>query len=239
MSRPTKGDRRLLLPAQSRRQQVLDVLREEVVTGVRKPGEQLKQDMIASEFGVSPGPVREALRHLESEGLVEHVPNYGVYVADINPGELIRLLLPVRLAIETYAVPLAAGKLGASRLDRLEQIIDQMDEGVRTDDIALINDLDVRFHEITIEAAGSLHALQLWRSVQPRIRALIYRLAPKHQDLAEIPQEHRQLLDALRAEDEIALRRAIEVHIIGTNTELLEATLTDSGSSAATTHDSD
>lgn len=225
MSRPISGDRRVVLPAPSRRQQVLDVLREEVVTGVRKPGEQLKQDVIASEFGVSPGPVREALRHLESEGLVEHVPNYGVYVADINPGELIRLLLPVRLAIETYAVPLAAEKLRASRLDELERLVDKMDEGVRTGDIALINDLDVRFHEITVEAAGSLHALQLWRSVQPRIRALIYRLAPKHEELAEIPQEHRQLLQALRSQDETALRKAIEEHIIGTNTELLDAAI--------------
>lgn len=225
MSRPISGDRRVVLPAPSRRQQVLDVLREEVVTGIRKPGEQLKQDAIASEFGVSPGPVREALRHLESEGLVEHVPNYGVYVADINPGELIRLLLPVRLVIETYAVPLAAEKLRASRLDELERLVDKMDEGVRTGDIALINDLDVRFHEITVEAAGSLHALQLWRSVQPRIRALIYRLAPKHEELAEIPQEHRQLLQALRSQDETALRKAIEEHIIGTNTELLDAAI--------------
>jgi GntR family transcriptional regulator of gluconate operon len=223
VSRPISGGRRVVLPAPSRRQQVLDVLREEVVTGLRKPGEQLKQDVIASEFGVSPGPVREALRHLESEGLVEHVPNYGVYVADINPGELMQLLLPVRLAIETYAVPVAADKLRASRLDELERLVERMDEGVRTGDLALINDLDVRFHEITVEAAGSLHALQLWRSVQPRIRALIYRLAPRHEELAEIPQEHRMLLDALRSQDELALRKALEEHIIGSAAELLDA----------------
>ncbi|MGH3463212.1 MAG: GntR family transcriptional regulator [Kribbellaceae bacterium] len=226
MSRPTTNGRPGVLPAASRRQQVLDVLREEVVTGKRKPGEQLKQDVLAGEFGVSPGPVREALRHLESEGLVEHVPNYGVYVADINPGELMRLLLPVRLAIETYAVPLAAQTLRSGRLDDLERLVDQMDAGVRNNDLALINDLDVRFHEITVEAAGSLHALQLWRSVQPRIRALIYRLAPRHTELAEIPQEHRQLLDAIRAQDEDTLRKALEEHIIGTAVDLLDAPTT-------------
>ncbi len=215
--------RRGLLPASSRRQQVLDLLREEVVTGVRKPGEQLKQDVIASEFGVSPGPVREALRHLESEGLVEHVPNYGVYVADLNVGELMGLLLPVRLAIETYAVPLAAERLRTDRLGELEQLVERMDEGVRNSDLALINDLDVRFHEITVEAAGSLHALQLWRSVQPRIRALIYRLAPRHQRLEEIPQEHRLLLAAICAEDDDGLRKALEEHIIGSAAELLAA----------------
>ena len=217
------GGRRRLLPDSSRRQQVLDVLREEVVTGVRKPGEQLKQDVIASEFGVSPGPVREALRHLESEGLVQHIPNYGVYVADLTAGELTSLLLPVRLAIETYAVPLAARRLRTDRLDELERLVERMDEGVRNSDLALVNDLDVRFHEITVEAAGSLHALQLWHSVQPRIRALIYRLAPRHQVLEEIPQEHRLLLAAIRAEDEDSLRKALEEHIIGSAAQLLDA----------------
>lgn len=215
--------RRRLLPALSRRQQVLEVLREEVVTGVRKPGEQLKQDVIASEFGVSPGPVREALRHLESEGLVQHIPNHGVYVADLTAAELTRLLLPVRLAIETYAVPLAAERLRNDRLGELERLVESMDEGVRNSDLALVNDLDVRFHEITVEAAGSLHALQLWRSVQPRIRALIYRLAPRHQVLEEIPQEHRILLAAIRAGDADGLRKALEEHIIGSAAQLLDA----------------
>lgn len=215
--------RRPPLPAASRRQQVLDVLREEVITGVRQPGEQLKQDVIASELGVSPGPVREALRHLESEGLVQHVPNYGVYVADLTEGELMRLLLPVRLAIETYAVPLGAALLRSERLPELEQLIDDMDEGVRNSDLALINDLDVRFHEITVEASGSMHALQLWHSVQPRIRALIYRLAPRHRRLDEIPQEHRLLLAAIRADDPDVLRTALEEHIIGSATHLLDA----------------
>jgi GntR family transcriptional regulator of gluconate operon len=219
---PVTDGKRRVLPASSRRQQVLDLLREEIVTGVRQPGEQLKQDVIAAEFGVSPAPVREALRHLESEGLVEHVPNYGVYVADLSAGELMRLLLPVRLAIETYAVPAAVERLRAERLGELEDLIERMDRGVQDADLALINDLDVRFHEITVEAAGSLHALQLWRSVQPRIRALIYRLAPRHQRLEEIPQEHRLLLAAIRADDPDELRRALEEHIVGTAAQLLD-----------------
>lgn len=226
-SAPVAAGRRRQLPDSSRRRQVLNVLREQVITGERKPGEQLKQDVIASEFGVSPGPVREALRHLESEGLVHLVPNYGVYVADLTAGELTRLLLPVRLAIEAYAVPLALERLRTDRLAELERVIERMDEGVRSSDLALINDLDVHFHEITVEAAGSLHALQLWRSVQPRIRALIYRLAPRHQELKEIPQEHRLLLAAIRAGDEDSVRTALEEHIIGSAAQLLDASSSD------------
>ena len=81
---PPPINRRNLLPASSRRQQVVDVLRDEITTGRRAAGEQLKQDQIARELGVSPGPVREALRQLESEGLAELVPNRGVFVAEIG-----------------------------------------------------------------------------------------------------------------------------------------------------------
>jgi DNA-binding GntR family transcriptional regulator len=218
---PPPTNRRTLLPASSRRQQVVDVLRDEITTGRRAAGEQLKQDQIARELGVSPGPVREALRQLESEGLAELVPNRGVFVADISPAELTGLLLPVRLAIEAYAVPAAIARLRADHLDELQEIVDQMGESASTNDLARINELDVRFHEITVEAAGSLHALQLWRSVQPRIRAQFYRLAPRHSAAEEIQEEHRQLLDVIRCGNDDALRTAIREHIVDSAQDLL------------------
>jgi DNA-binding GntR family transcriptional regulator len=221
---PPSTNRRTLLPDSSRRQQVVDVLRDEITTGRRASGEQLKQDQIARELGVSPGPVREALRQLESEGLAELVPNRGVFVAEISPAELIGLLLPVRLAIESYAVPAAISRLRAEHLDDLQEIVDQMGESARTNDLARINELDVRFHEITVEAADSLHALQLWRSVQPRIRAQFYRLAPRHGAPEEIQEEHRQLLDVIRSGDDDALRTAIREHIVDSAQDLLSRT---------------
>jgi len=208
------------LPAPSRRQQVVDQLREAIVTGVVQPGEQLKQESLSSDFGVSPGPVREALRQLQSEGLVEHYPNRGVFVTDVSTDEFLGVLLPVRLAIEAFAVPLAAHRMDESAFGELEALLRDMEREVERDDLRAINELDVQFHERTVEASGSAHALQLWHSVLPRIRAQIYRLAPRHHDLVEIVDEHRRLLEALRGRDVDVVRAEIEHHIIGTN-ELL------------------
>jgi DNA-binding GntR family transcriptional regulator len=209
-----------LLPT-SRRQQVADVLREEIVTGVRAPGEQLKQDEIAHDLGLSPGPVREALRQLESEGLVEHFPNRGVFVTEIGRGDLVDLLLPVRLAIERYAVPRGLERIRASHLGELRDMVGRMEQSAREENLAAINELDVRFHELTVRAAGAPQALQLWNTVQPRIRAQIYRLAPRHRDLQEIVTEHRDLLAALAGSSEDQVRAAIQEHIIGTARRLL------------------
>jgi len=215
--------RRRTLPPASRRQQVVDLLRDEIITGELRPGEQLKQDALCAEFGVSPAPVREALRQLESEGLVVHRPNHGVFVAEVTAEDLLGLLLPVRLAIESHAVPKAAARLGPAGLGELEAIIGTMRAAAAKGNLAVLNELDVRFHDLTVQMAGSAQALQLWRSVQPRIRAQIYRLAPRHADLEEIVLEHSQLLDTIRAGDPVALRQLLEEHIIGSARQLLSA----------------
>jgi DNA-binding GntR family transcriptional regulator len=215
-----RAQRRTLPPA-SRRQQLLDLLRDEIITGELRPGHQLKQDVLCAEFGVSPAPVREALRQLESEGLVVHRPNHGVFVAEITSEDLLGLLLPVRLAIESHAVPKAAAQLGADSLGELEAIIDTMRPAAAKGNLTLLNELDIRFHDLTVQMSGSAQALQLWRSVQPRIRAQIYRLAPRHADLAEIVLEHSELLDAIRAGDPGILRQLLEEHIIGSARQLL------------------
>jgi GntR family transcriptional regulator of gluconate operon len=215
--------RRRMLPPASRRQQVVDLLRDEIIKGELQPGEQLKQDVLCAEFAVSPAPVREALRQLESEGLVTHHPNHGVFVAEITSEDLLGLLLPVRLAIESHAVPKAAAELGPAGLGELEAIIAAMRTVAANGNLAQLNELDVRFHDLTVQMSGSAQALQLWRSVQPRIRAQIYRLAPRHADLAEIVLEHSQLLDAIRVGDPDSLRELLEEHIIGSARQLLAA----------------
>jgi DNA-binding GntR family transcriptional regulator len=205
----------------SRRRQVWNRLHEDVITGLIQSGTQLKQDVIAAEMGVSQGSVREALRLLESEGLVHHVPNHGVFVNDFSIDELTKLLLPLRLSIESYAVPLGLERLRGVLRAELESIIQEMDRAARGGDLSLVNELDVRFHELTVEASESPHALQLWRSVQPRIRMQFYRFSPRHRDPMEIVDEHKALLDAILTADEATLHRALTEHIVDTTASLL------------------
>jgi len=204
----------------SRRAQGLDVLRDAILDGSFGPGEHLKQDRLCTQFGLSAAPVREALRDLESEGLVTHIPRQGVVVCDIAPGELLGLLAPVRLAIEAFALPLAARRMDDATWQRLEGIVAEM--GAPDASLARLNDLDVAFHDTAIAASGSQHSAQLWRSVLPRIRLQFRRLAPLHEDLAEIQDEHRRLLDALRTREDATIAAALEEHILGSARELLE-----------------
>ncbi len=203
----------------SRRHQIADWLREQIVKGALPPGSQLKQDVLAAHLGASPGPVREALRQLESEGLVHHIPNRGAFVATVSAEELLGVLLPVRLAIEQFAVEAACADPAV--LAELERLVALMDRAAADDDLEQLNDLDVLFHETIVKSARSEHAMQLWASVQPRIRMQIYRLAKRHDSPFAIPDEHRALLEAIRTGGPDGRRSALGTHIVASARELL------------------
>jgi GntR family transcriptional regulator of gluconate operon len=205
---------------------ILQALRESIVSGRIPEGEQLKQEELSRYFDVSPAPVREALRQLESEGLVEHKPNRGVFVTDLTGEESLGVLLPIRLLLEKYAllhlrIPLDEGLRRA-----LVREIQQMQVGADRGDIAMINEADARFHEITVNASGAPHTIQLWHSVLPRIRRQLYNLTPLHADLHAVPQEHEALLASIEQGDADQLAATLEEHIIGAAAALIEAAST-------------
>lgn len=197
-------------------------LREGIVSGAIDAGEQLKQDELSEYFGVSPGPIREALRQLESEGLVRHYPNRGAFVTDVSPEEAVAVLLPVRFLLEKYAFQLVQERLDEALVAQLQGEVDTMQRGADIGDVAMINEADVRFHERVVEASAAYQTIQLWHSVLPRIRMQFYRLTPRHRHLDEVPIEHRGVLQALRDGDPAHLAEVLEEHIIGTQASLLE-----------------
>lgn len=207
----------------SRRGQIVDALREAIVTGEIPAGAQLKQDEIGALFHASPGPVREALRELVSEGLVQHHPNRGSFVSDLSTDELLEVVLPVRLLAESYAMNKIAGSPPADLEARLERQIAVMDRGAHDHDLAEVIEADVRFHRIIMDAAGSYHVMQLWQSVLSRIRVQLYRLGPRHRTLDEVPEEHRQLLAALQTADPAVIGAVLHEHIIEASSNLLRA----------------
>ncbi|CAN3131666.1 GntR family transcriptional regulator [Mycobacterium sp. smrl_JER01] len=212
--------------AASRRHQIADWLREQIVKGHIAPGAQLKQDILAAHLHTSPGPVREALRQLESEGLVQHIPNRGAFVTSVSPDELLGVLLPVRLAIESFAVETASAD--PTTLEELRRLVEQMGIAARAGDLDQLNELDVAYHESIVRSAHSDHALQLWTSVQPRIRMQIHRLARRHSTPFAIPEEHRVLLESIENDDPGQRRSVLEDHIVASARRLLQRE-TDSG----------
>ncbi|WP_083822315.1 GntR family transcriptional regulator [Saccharopolyspora spinosa] len=215
------GGHRQSLPATSVREAIVATLREDIVTGSLTAGTQLKQDDLAARFGVSPAPIREALRQLENEGLVEHFPNRGVFVTDISAEDIVNLLLPVRLAIETFGVKKSAATRREQLLSELDDIVSRMRDAAAIDDLRTVNELDVQFHQTMVHLSGSEQAIRLWHSVHSRIRAQIYRMSTRLESPTVVVDDHQAILDAIRSEDPGTIEEVMHEHIIEHPTEQL------------------
>ena len=199
----------------SQRSKVSHNLREMIVSGKLKPGTQVKQNELAATLNCSPGPVREAMRDLESEGLIEHIPNRGVFVSQITPEEFLEIFLPIRLKLEQFALKNAKDKFTPFVIGELQTQIERMRIGAKNKDKNMVNEADIRFHTITMEVAASSQTLNLWKSVLSRIRLEFYRFGPSPSLSNQAPQ-HAQLLDVLTSGTQKKIMEALEYHIIGT-----------------------
>lgn len=195
-----------------RGQQVVEILRNEIIAGRFAPGERLIESALSAQLGTSRGPVREALRQLENEGLVMSFPYRGAVVLGVSDEEVHEVLIPIRLTLERYSFARALERLTDDDFAELGKQIWLMEEAGKANDLVKLVEADLCFHEIVISASGQLHTVQIWRTIWPRIRAYFYRYE-SYRSFEETVKEHRALLAALQTRDPKIALAQLERHI--------------------------
>ncbi len=201
------------VPGLSRREQVAGILRDAITAGRLKPGDRLIETDLAAELGTSRAPVREALRQLEEQGLVASYPYRGSEVLGVSQDEIEQMLVPIRVTLERFAYARARGRLRPADFDQLQGLVEEMASAASEDSADRLADADIRFHELIIVASEQRHCLQIWRTIEPRVRAYFRRDAPAHDDPRAVAAQHQELLDVLRTGSEQALLEATDRHI--------------------------
>lgn len=197
----------------SLRDRVTNALRKAIVNGRLRPGDRIVEEGVSEQLKVSRGPVREALRQLEQEGLVVSHPYRGTEVLGVSQEEVEEVLVPIRLTLERFAFRHALPRLTDADLDELADLVAAMRRAAAAADLDQLAEDDVRFHELVISRSGQHHCRQIWRTIEPRVRAHFRRDAPAHPSPFELPDEHQQLLDAMRTRDEANVLAMLEEHI--------------------------
>jgi DNA-binding GntR family transcriptional regulator len=142
-------------------EQITAELRRRILNGQLAEGTTLRQERLASELGVSRIPLREAIRHLEAEGLVVSELHKGTVVSSLSPVEL-EELFGIRMQLETWLFEAAIPRMTQADFDQAQALIE---EASLTGDTDNWGDLNWRFHEALYRASGSRIALKLLRSV--------------------------------------------------------------------------
>jgi len=188
----------------------LQRLRRMIVSGELHPGEQIRQQEMADQFGVSRGPLREAMNVLASQGLLQHKPNQGYFVTKRAPGE-VEQIRRMRHALENELLQTVAWP-DAACLARLRAMNEDMRAYVSRPDWSNLATINRDFHFIIYghspDALILAEVKRLWSMVDPFTRVK-YELSTARQRTVD---EHEIVLDALQAQDRSALRAAMDHH---------------------------
>lgn len=201
----------------TKQQRVYEALRERILSGAYGPGFRVVIDAVAAEFGVSPVPVREAIRRLEAEGLIVYRPNVGAQVAPAEPG-LFEQELTVLALLEGYATALAAPALEPGDLDRLRATTDEMTVAMQRMDALAFGARNHEFHELILARCPNPALVEMVRDTERRldaIRRTVFTHIPYRG--AESIAEHRALVDLLASgAGADAVEAAARTHKLGT-----------------------
>lgn len=198
------------MPSESRslHKRVAQLLREAIVFGNLKPGDHINESQVASQLGVSRGPLREAIRDLEQEGLVVSTPHKATVVQGISEAEVQNVLIPVRLVLEGFACSEVQPVLNSADFEHLEGLVERMRSSALVD----IVEADLAFHEYLVVRSEQVHTHQVWRMILPRARAYFFRNGYL-EDPSKFAEEHAELLRAIRTGTKDEMLASLRAHI--------------------------
>ncbi|MGA8261433.1 MAG: GntR family transcriptional regulator [Arenicellales bacterium] len=199
-------------PTTTLKELALDKMRNAILGFHFQPGERLVERRLAEMLGVSRTVVREVLRHLETEGLVETFAYQGPVVARLN-AETVDQIYELRAVIEVMATRACAGRIGKRDLERLTETLAAIEAGFEDRDMVRVLEETTHFYAIIFTSADKTVAWQVFRNLNARINQLRAVTLSSEGRSKSGPLELRRILDAIRDHDPDAAERACREHV--------------------------
>lgn len=200
---------------------VYNRIRNDILNGVYEPGESLVELKLSEELGVSRTPVREALRQLELEGLVQSVPNKGATVRGVTEQD-IQDIYTIRMLIEGLAARWAAEKITPEELEELKEAVDLEEFYTTKSNYGNLLRFDTRFHDIIFKASKSkplMYTLSTFHRYVQKARR-VSMSSPER--AAEVLQEHKAILQAIIDRDADRAEKLMTQHVKNASLNLLK-----------------
>jgi len=174
-----------------------------------KPGEPLREQALAAEFGISRGPIRDAFVALSKEGLLIAKPNAGVKVAPAASAFKRSVIVQLRRDIESSALATWFDNRDGNLLESLGENLSKYEEACRAQDMDTVVDLDLEFHRLIVKAADGGSLVELWT---PIVLQMFLRYS-RHHSLMESFNEHKAIYDAIANDQGAKAVELIRRHI--------------------------
>jgi len=204
------------------REVIFDTLRQAIIVGELKPGERLMEVQLSEKMGVSRTPVREAIRKLELEGLVNMIPRKGAHVADLSVKDIMDVL-EVRASLDGLATALSANRITEEELKGLKHVQMQFVNYVEKDNLQGSIKKDVEFHDIIYHSSRNDKLIQITSNLREQIQRFRVIYLKDYSSPKEIIKEHMDIYEALESKDSDASQRAAQRHIKNQEMAIIKA----------------
>ncbi|MDD2494487.1 MAG: GntR family transcriptional regulator, partial [Tissierellia bacterium] len=190
---------------------VVTILRKRILGGEIEPGERIKELEISKELNISRGPVREALRQIEQEGLVSYSPNKGCTVKTISPSVMTEVYL-IRSALEILAVKVYSGHMKQSTIIKLEELANNMGDMGKENNLYGIVENDEEFHSTIVKEAGVNTLFDTWKNFEGQNAAIYYTMRTSNVFPKAIKANHYMIIDAFKEKNLNSVCNVIQNH---------------------------
>ncbi|HOA54516.1 MAG: GntR family transcriptional regulator [Clostridiaceae bacterium] len=191
---------------------IFDTLREAIIVGELKPGQRLMEVQLAEKMGVSRTPVREAIRKLELEGLVEMLPRKGAHVAELSVKDIMDVL-EVRATLDGLATSLSATRITDDEKKELRHLLDQFINYVEKENLQGSIKKDVEFHDVIYRSSRNDKLIQISNNLREQIQRFRIVYIKDYSSSRELIREHTEIYEAIIAGNPETAMEAARRHI--------------------------
>lgn len=203
------------------RENIADIIRKRIVNRELEPGQKIVEQELAKEFKTSRAPIREALRELENEGLVEYVRNAGCSVKEITLEESFEIYL-LRANYETMAVKLMGGKIPEETIIQMEKVLEKM-KNLTEEQYDQVFVYDNQMHGLLVKMTGMTRLYKAWKELNYGNIVTGYSLSSDKGHVVERQYPiHKELVDACREQNKQKICQILSEHYMRTIRRLLK-----------------
>lgn len=198
---------------------IVDYIKDSILSGDYKQGDHILETEVAKTLGTSRAPVREAIKELEKEGVVEIVPRRGTYVSKFSL-EDIREIFEIRMLLENniFKILISEDKLTEEDYNKLEKLVEEMiaianSSEDKKEKALQINYKDIEFHRYLWKKSGSQRRVNILEGIFLQLRIAMLYDTDKTGDLNKTATDHYEIINALKSKDYENCKKALKEHI--------------------------
>jgi DNA-binding GntR family transcriptional regulator len=209
----------LAIIKQTYKDQVIEHIYNLILSGELNPGDQVKESHLSSQMGISRAPIREALKELIANGIIEYKTHVGNFVHDLNPQEIIHNYT-TRGVLEGFALMQSCDEFSKTEIEKLGLMTDEMQIYAEKGDNKKVTDIGGEFHDLLLAKNKNQQLINFSNSLSLKLHILFYKNWGKLYTPKEIKDRHQEILNAVKKKDNELIEKVVRNHYIETGQKI-------------------